>query len=68
MTFTMNALYKNPLAILFARLLRRCTVILSTGKVLKFEKSRHVGECSYKGDLTETEEREYINAMMLMGI
>ena len=64
MTINMYALYTSPIARLFARILRHCTVTLSTGKELKF----HGGCCSYEGSMTKTEEQEYIHAMMLMGI
>ncbi len=58
----------NPIARLLARISRHCIVTLSTDKVLEFHKSFRVGECSYEGSMTETEEQEYIHAMMLMGI
>ena len=68
MTINMYALYTSPIARLFTRILRHCTVTLSTGKELKFDKGFHGGFCSYEGSMTKTEEQEYIHAMMLMGI
>ena len=68
MTINMYVLYTSPIARLFARILRHCTVTLSTGKELKFDKGFHGGCCSYEGSMTKTEEQEYIHAMMLMGI
>lgn len=68
MAFNMYALYTNPIARFFARFSRHCTVTLSTGKILEFDKKSHCGICSYEGAMTKTEEQEYIHAMMLMGI
>ena len=68
MTINMYALYTSPIARLFARISRHCTVILSTGKELKFDKGFRCGTCSYEEDLTEIEGQEYVHAMMLMGI
>lgn len=69
MKFNMYALYTNPISRLFARISRHCTVILSTGKELKFDKGFHgCGSCSYEGSMSKTEEQEFIHAMMLMGI
>ena len=61
-------LFTNPIARLFARISRHCTVTLSTGKVLEFHKGFGCGTCSYEGSMTKTEEQEYVHAMMLMGI
>ena len=68
MAINMYALYTSPIARLFARISRHCTVTLSTGKELEFNKGFHGGCCSYEGSMTKTEEQEYIHAMMLMGI
>ncbi len=68
MAINMYALYTRPIARLFARISTHCTVTLSTGKELKFDKGFHGGCCSYEGSMTKTEEQEYIHAMMLMGI
>ena len=68
MAINMYALYTRPIARLFARISRHCTVTLSTGKELKFDKGFRGGCCSYEGSITNTEEQEYIHAMMLMGI
>ena len=68
MKTTIYNLFTNPLTRLFARISRHCTVILSTGKELKFDKGFRCGTCSYEGSMTKTEEQEYIQAMMLMGI
>ena len=63
------ALFTNPIARLFARILRHCTVTLSTGKVLEFHKGLGgCGSCTYEGSMTKTEEQEYVYAMMIMGI
>lgn len=68
MKFTMYALFTNPMARFLARFSRRCTVTLSTGKEIKFDKRRHCGSASYEGAMSKVEENEYIRAMMLMGI
>ena len=68
MSINMYALYTSPITRLVARLSRHCTVTLSTGKELTFDKGFRCGSCSYEGYMTKTEEQEYINAMMLMGI
>ncbi len=67
MKFSMYELYTKPVARLLARLARHCTVVLTTGKELRFERRRHVGSCSYEGSMSKCEENEYITAMMLMG-
>ena len=68
MAINMYTLYTSPITRLFARILRHCTVTLSTGKELKFDKGLHSGCCSYEGSMTKTEEQEYSHAMMLMEI
>ena len=67
MAFKMYALHTNPIARFFARISRHCTVILSTGKELKFYKGFRFCSCSYEGSMTKKEEREYIRAMILIG-
>ena len=64
----MYELYTRPTTRIFARILRHCTVTLSTGKVLKFDKRFRCGSCSYNGGMTKNEEQEYIHCMMLMGV
>ena len=68
MSFKMHDLYTNPSARLLAWISKRCTVILSTGKKISFEKGVRCGCCSYEGSMTPFEELEYIRAMMLMGL
>ena len=68
MSINIYALHTSPIARLFARLSRHCTIALSTGKEVTFEKGFRCGSCSYEGAMTKFEEMEYISAMMLMGI
>ena len=68
MKINMYALYTSPITRLLARLSRHCTVTLSTGKELNFDKGFRCGGCSYEGSMTKEEDQEYIHAMMLMGI
>ena len=68
MKVTMYELYTTPLKRFLARISKNCTVVLSTGKEVEFDKGFGCGNCSYEGSMTKTEEQEYIHAMMLMGI
>ncbi len=68
MKISIYELYTSPIKRLIARVSRNCTVTLSTGKELTFEKGRLCGSCSYEGFMTKMEEQEYIRVMMLMGI
>ncbi len=68
MNVNMYDLYTKPMARFLARLSRHCTVILSTGKEVMFDKQHHTGSASYDGRMSNDEEKEYIIAMMLMGI
>lgn len=68
MTINIHALYTSPIARLYARFSRHCTVILGTGKKLEFDKGLRCGSCSYEGSMSKSEDQEYIHAMMLMGI
>lgn len=64
----MYELYTKPITRLFARISRHCTVVLTTGKEIEFNKSFHTGCISYNVSLTEKEEEELTHSMMLMGI
>lgn len=68
MIIQMNALYTSSVARFLAHFSRRCTIVLSTGKRLNFEKGKHGGLCTYEGNITKMEQEEYENAMMFMGI
>lgn len=69
MKCTIKQLYDDPIVRIMARLSRGCTVVLSTGKEIYFDKPLF-GEkaCVYDGTLKGPEQEEYVYAGVLMGI
>lgn len=67
MSISINVLRNSTIAKLWANVSPVCTVILTSGKELLFEKYKDCGSCFYEGTLTEVEEKEYLEAMMLVG-
>ena len=69
MKCTIKQLYDDPITRIMARLSRGCTVRLSTGKEIYFDKPLF-GEkvCVYDGTLKGQEEEEFMYAGVLMGM
>lgn len=68
MTFTLDSLCTSPMTRLLARLSRKFSVTLSTGKEIKFRKGLCMYSCSYEGPLSEIEEFEYTHVLVLIGL
>lgn len=67
MKINIYSLYTKPMARFLARISRKCTVILTTGKTVQFQKGRKCAMSSYEGTLSKREEFQWIHAMMLIG-
>lgn len=67
MLISINALKACPVARFWSKTSHVFTVTLTSGKELLFEKDNNCGSCFYEGTLTEAEEKEYLEAMMLVG-
>lgn len=69
MRVSIYELYTKPIKRLQARFSRNCSLELSTGRTVKFQKDLHTGSAELPpGRMSKTEEQEYIHAQMLMGI
>lgn len=68
MRVSIYELYTKPIKRLQSRFSRNCSVELSTGRTVKFQKGLHTGSAELPGRMSKTEEQEYIHAQLLMGI
>lgn len=68
MTFSISVLRTSPAARFFAQTFTRCTVALTSGKKVTVEKSNDLYGCSYEKPVSEVDEAEAMEAMMLLGI
>lgn len=66
MKFNIETLRDHPLARFFARLLNRCTVVLSSGMEVYFNRKLNSVIYDNPEPLSDTETKEYILAMELM--
>lgn len=64
MTINIYALYTNHITQFFACKSRKCTVILSTGKKVTFDKRYKLSKVGY---MTEVETQEYKDARRILG-
>lgn len=64
MKININALYTNPITQLIACKSRKCTVVLSTGRKVTFDRRY---KCSKEGKMTEKETQEYKDARRILG-
>lgn len=65
MRVSIYALYTKPIKRLQARFPRNCSLELSTGRTVKFQKGLHTGSAELPpGRMSKTEEQEYIFFMI----
>ena len=68
MTFTLYSLCTSPMTRVLARLSRKFSVTLSTGKKVYIRKGLCMYSCSYETPLSELEEFEYTHVLVLIGL
>ncbi len=68
MKFNIETLRNHPLARLLARLFNHCTVVLSSGIEVYFNKSSHSTFCDSSEPLSDDENKEYLQAMEFIGV
>lgn len=67
MKFRIGTLRNHRLARLLAQLSNRCTVILSSGSEIYFNKSSYSAGPDNSEPLSDDENKEYLQAMKLIG-
>lgn len=68
MKFDIETLRDHRLARFFARLSNHCTVVLSSGIEIHFNRSSHSAVFDTSEPLSSGEDREYIQAMELIDV
>lgn len=68
MKFDIETLRDHRLARLLARLSKHCTVVLSSGIEIYFNRSSHSAVFDNSEPLSDNENKEYIQAMQLIDV